>query len=54
MEFLLWQSYCPLKEAKASRREALVQKIAQSVPLWKMECTKEISAAQVAYAAMSK
>ena len=52
IEMLLWQSYCPLEEEKASRQEALVRKIAQRTKLWKMACTKEISAALVAYQAM--
>ena len=30
----------------------MVDKLANAVPLWKMECTKDIEAAQVAYRAM--
>ena len=45
-------SYQPLDAAKAPRFEALVSRLAQAVPLWRMECTKDIQAAQVAYAAM--
>lgn len=52
MDFLLWQSYCPLDPQKESRRLALVQSLAQSVPLWQMQCTKEITAAEIAYEAM--
>ena len=54
LEMLLWQSYCPLDEAKHSVRQALAETLARTVPLWKMACTKELSAAQTAYDAMSK
>lgn len=54
MDMLLWQSYCPLEEEKVSHRQALVEKLANRIPLWKMECTKELSAAETAYQAMSK
>lgn len=53
LEFLLWQAYVPLDAEKASRREALVKKLSQSVPLWRMQCTKDPVAARVAYEAMS-
>jgi len=52
LEFLLWQSYCPLDPAKEPRRTELVSILAQTVPLWQMQCTKEISAAETACRAM--
>ena len=52
MEFLLWQSYCPLDTEKEAKRLHLANKLAVSVPLWKMECTKDSEAAIVAYRAM--
>ncbi|MBR4972621.1 MAG: hypothetical protein IKY59_06600 [Oscillospiraceae bacterium] len=48
------QSYQPLDPAKAIRFAALVTSLTQSVPLWRMECTKDPQAAQVAYGAMSQ
>jgi hypothetical protein len=48
------QSY---ESADAASREkvcALVNRLAQRIPLWEMECTKEREAALVAFAAMSK
>ena len=54
LEMLLWQSYCPMDEAKHSVRQTLAETLARTVPLWKMACTKELSAAQTAYDAMSK
>ena len=45
-------SYLPLDPAKAPRFEALVTQLAHTVPLWRMECNKDIQAAQVAYEAM--
>mgnify|MGYP003287989300 CR=1 FL=1 len=54
LPMLLHQSYCPLDREKQPAFEALVNKLAETVPLWKMECTKDIEAALVAYDAMSK
>lgn len=54
LPMLLHQSYCPLDSAKATAWEALVNKLAEKVPLWKMQCNKDISAAQTAYEAMSE
>ena len=48
------QSY---ESADAASREkvcALVNRLAQRIPLWEMDCTKEREAALVAFAAMSK
>ena len=54
LPMLLHQSYCPLEEDKHTAFSSLVGRIAKRVPLWKMECNKEPSAALVSYAAMSK
>ena len=54
MPMLLHQGYCPLREEKRAVYEALVRKVAETVPLWKMSCNKEIEAAQIAYGAMSQ
>lgn len=53
LPMLLHQSYCPLDAAKRSAFEALVHKLANGIPLWKMECNKEIDAALCAYNAMT-
>ena len=53
LPMLLAQSYRPLDEAKAPRFLQLVDTLAENVPLWQMQCTKDIEAARVAYAAMS-
>ena len=50
---LLKESYCPLSEEKTSRHRLLVEKLAEAVPLWCMACTKDISAARMAFGAMS-
>ena len=50
---LLAQSYRPLDSAKEQRFSQLIDKLAQTVPLWQMQCTKDIEAAQIAYTAMS-
>ncbi len=50
---LLHQAYRPLSSQKAARSEALVDMLSQTVPLWKMECTKDVDAAHIAHGAMS-
>lgn len=54
MPMLLHQGYCPLDAEKRPAYEAMVRTVAQTVPLWKMACNKEIEAALTAYSAMSK
>ena len=54
MEMLLRQSYCPVDLARMEQRAALVARLARMVPLWWMECTKDVEAAAVSYAAMSQ
>ena len=46
------QAYCPLDAEKHPAFLLLVQRLAQSVPLWRMECTKAPTAAQSAWDAM--
>ena len=53
LPMLLKQSYAPLEESRQPRHRALVETLAKSVPLWKMECNKEVSAVQAAYGAMA-
>ena len=50
LPMLLHQSYLP----PDTRARALVESLAQRVPLWHMACTKEPEAAHVAFAAMSQ
>ena len=52
LDFLLWQSYCPLDPGKEARRAELVSALSRTVPLWQLQCTKEMTAAATAYAAM--
>ena len=54
LPMLLHQSYCPLDSGKSAAFTSLVGRIAGSVPLWKMECNKEPSAALLSHAEMSK
>ena len=54
LPMLLHQSYCPLEGEKRPAFKALVSKLAETVPLWKMECLKDTQAALIAYDAMSK
>ena len=54
LPMLLHQSYCPLASEKRPAFEAMVGRLANGIPLWKMECTREIDAALVSYGAMSK
>ena len=42
-----------LRALKAKIMEALVIRLAETVPLWRMTCTKDPQAAQVAFEAMS-
>ena len=54
MDMLLHQAYCPLDPQKRGRLEALVSRLADRIPLWRMECTKDPGAALVSHAAMSE
>ena len=46
------QCYCPLDPHKEAAFLALTKQLSQTVPLWRMTCTKDPAAAQTAYAAM--
>ena len=50
---LLHQGCAPTDSADAPRFEVLIRQLAVSVPLWRMECTKDPSAAAMAHAAMT-
>jgi hypothetical protein len=52
MELLRREAHIPGDEALEQKAYALVEQVARSVPLWTMSCNKELTAAQVAYAAM--
>ena len=54
LPMLLHQSYCPLDEGKRPAFEALVKHLAESTPLWHMQCNRDPSAAEVSHGAMSK
>ena len=51
MDMLLHQTHVP--EGHSALATALVEKLANTVPLWEMECTKDPDAALVSYGAMS-
>jgi len=50
---LLHQSGAPLEEEALPHFHELVERLGTTVPLWKMQCTKDPEAAQVSYAAMT-
>lgn len=52
MPMLRSQAYTPLDPEKLPRLEALLSQLAATVPLWEMECNKDVHAAQVAFDAM--
>ncbi len=54
LPMLLHQGYCPLDEEKRASYKALVDSLAQRVPLWKMACNQQTDAPLTAYSAMSK
>ncbi len=53
LPMLLSQSYRPLDPGKEQRFLQLVNMLAETVPLWQMQCTKDIEAVSIAYEAMS-
>lgn len=53
MDLLCKQAHIPADEALAQQAFSLVDTLAQMVPLWEMNCNKELDAARVAHAAMS-
>ena len=50
---LLHQGCAPTDDADVPKFQALIRQLAESVPLWRMECTKAPSAAAMAHAAMT-
>lgn len=47
------QAYCPADPSRLPKFRQLVDMLAQSVPLWYLECNREPSAAMLSYQAMS-
>ena len=52
MEMLLAQGYCP--PGREEKYRELTEKLADSVAIWSMECTKDPAAAETAHRAMSQ
>lgn len=52
-EMLRKQSYQPLDAKKEKTYRILLEKLMEKVPLWELECTKDLRAAAVAYEAMA-
>ena len=48
------QSYCPIDTKKWARFCDLTRQLTETVPLWRMTCTKDPQAAQIAFDAMKK
>lgn len=53
LPFLLGQAYLP-NDSQMERLADLTETFAGQIPLWKMSCTKDPSAAKIAFEAMSK
>jgi hypothetical protein len=53
IDVLLQQTFMPEDAADQEKAVALVNSLAQTVPLWDMECTKDVGAALISYKAMS-
>lgn len=53
IDALLHQTFMPEDAAGQEKAVALVNSLAQTVPLWDMECTKDVGAALISYQAMS-
>ena len=54
LPMLLAQSCRPLESGKEQQFFQLVNTLAETVPLWQMQCTRDIEAAHMAYAVMSQ
>jgi hypothetical protein len=54
MARLLHEGYCPVNPDKQDAFHTLVNRLADSVPLWHMECNKNPDAAVTAYDTMSQ
>ena len=48
------QTYCPMDTAKHPAFHNLIGRLSQSIPLWRMACTKDPAAAQMAHDAMAE
>ena len=53
MELLSCQVHLPEDNTLAQTALSLLEKVTRMVPLWEMECNKELDAAKVAFSAMS-
>ena len=53
LPMLQHQAYQPLMAEKRAVRASLIAQLAQLVPLWRMTCTKDPQAAQIAYDTMA-
>lgn len=54
LPMLLHQTHCPLALQNRESFEALVLQLAQTVPLWRMECNMDPQAANISHKAMSE
>lgn len=54
LELLCHQTHIPQDQALGEKTRCLVETLAQRVPLWQMECTKDPQAAVVSYTAMAE
>ena len=54
LPMLLHQSHHPLEESKHPQLQTMVEDLAHRIPLWKMECSLDPKAAEVAFEAMSR
>ena len=54
LPMLLHQTHCPLAPEKQESFEKLVTRLAQTTPLWRMECNMDPQAAEVSHKAMSE
>ena len=52
-ERLLHESYCPLDPARQETVRSLVKTLGEHTLLWRMECTRDPQAAQIAWEAMA-
>ena len=54
LSMLQKQAYTPMDPTSAALKEALVNALAEKIPLWRMRCNKDPQAAEVSYTAMSQ
>lgn len=53
LPLLLHQAYQPVTEENGQKNKALVAALAAGIPLWQMDCTRDLQAAETAHRAMS-